>query len=351
MTTPGSQVRERPHPADGGTPDPPVPGRRRPSILDLGERFGLVVILVLEIAFFVVLEPETFGTLANARIVTTSISVLAVLAMGLMLPLLGGRFDVSTGAILCVSSVATASAMSRYGLPLGVAIIIGLVLGCAIGALNGLVIAYLGVNSIIATIGTGTVLVGLVQAYTEGLPVQNGLSPWLVELGNQNLLGVPTLFLIAVVVCFASWYLITQTPWGRFLTATGSNLNAARLNGIPARRIVFQSFVVSGLLAGIGGIMQIAAQGSGDPSIGGIPFILPALAAVFLGATTLRPGRYNVGGTLLALIFIATTISGLILVGLKPWVTDVFNGGAVVVAIAISAQVRRRRTGSMDVGG
>jgi ribose transport system permease protein len=349
VTTSHPETRERPASrAEARAAHRPA---NRPRLLDVGERYGLFVLLVLEILFFVLLEPDTFGTVENFRIVTTSISVLAVVAMSLMLPLLGGRFDVSTGAILGACSVTAASAMSDFGLPLGVAVCLALVLGCAIGAINGFVVAYLGVNSIIATIGTGTVLAGLVQAYTEGLPIQTGLSPWLVGLGNADVLGVPSLFLIAVVVCSATWYTITQTPFGRFLTATGSNLTAARLNGIPARRIVFQSFVVSGLLAGIGGIMQIAAQGSGDPLIGGIPFILPALAAVFLGATTLRPGRYNVGGTVLALVFIATTISGLILVGLKPWVTDVFNGGAVVVAIAISAQVRRRRTGTLDVGG
>ena len=104
------------------------------------------------------------------------------------------------------------------------------------------------------------------------------------------------------------------------------------------------------MLAGVAGILQIAAQGAADPQVGGITFILPAIAAAFLGATTWRPGRFNVPGTLIALLFLGTTVSGLALVGTEPWVTDVFNGAAIIVAIGLSAQFRRRRTGELEIG-
>jgi ribose transport system permease protein len=132
--------------------------------------------------------------------------------------------------------------------------------------------------------------------------------------------------------------------------AIGSNASAARLNGVDVRRTVMMSFVAAGLVSGAGGVLQVAAQGSGDPNVGGLNFLLPALAAVFLGATSIHPGRYNVIGTLIAIVFIATVESGLILLGLKPWVSDVFNGASVVIAIALSAQIKRRRTGTLDIG-
>jgi ribose transport system permease protein len=113
---------------------------------------------------------------------------------------------------------------------------------------------------------------------------------------------------------------------------------------------VLLSFVVSGVMGAFAGLMQVASSGSGDPSIGGIDFLVPALAGVFLGSTTWQPGRFNVPGTIIGLFFIGTTISGLELVGVAPWVTNVFNGVAVVTAIILSAQFRRRRTGTAEVG-
>ena len=213
-----------------------------------------------------------------------------------------------------------------------------------------MLVAYLGVNSIIATLGVGIILNGLVQAYTEGIPVSSGLSPALTGLSADLLLGIPVLFLIMLVIGAATSVLLNHTTFGRYMVATGANEVAARLNGMPTRRILLGSFVVGGLLAGSAGVLQVAAQGNGNPQVGGIPFILPALAAVFLGATTLKPGTYNVGGTILGLFFIGIAVSGLALHGAQPWVTDVFNGAAVVVAVTLSAQFRRRRTGASELG-
>lgn len=325
---------------------------RRPgfSALQIGERFGLLFILLAEIAVFAVTEPSTFPTLANFQIIATSVSVLGVAALALMLPLIAGRFDVSVGANLGVCAIVVATMMSRFHLPLAVAVLVAVAVGAGIGLVNGVIVAYFGVNSIIATIGSSTVMAGLVQAYTGGIPISTGLSSTLTDLSNKDAFNIPDMFLILVGVALVCWYLHSQTPYGRHLFATGSNLSAAKLNGLPVRGIVLLSFIGAGALAGVAGVMQVAAQGSGDPSAGGLQFIMPALAAVFLGATTLQPGRYNVAGSILSLIFLSTTISGLVLSGVHPWVTDVFNGSAVIIAIAVSAQVRRRRTGTLEMG-
>jgi ribose transport system permease protein len=241
--------------------------------------------------------------------------------------------------------------MSKYDVPLALVFVACALIGALLGLVNGVIVAYLGVNSIIATLGTGTIMAGLVQAYTGGVPITDGISSWLTDLNTKTVLGVPVLFLVMLAIAAAVWFLLRQTPYGRRLVATGSNLAAARLTGIDVRRVITGSFVAAGFVAGIGGVLQVAAQGSGDPSVGGLAFLLPAIAAVFLGATTWQPGEYNVPGTLLGLFFISTTISGLVLAGVAPWVTDVFNGSAVVVAIVISAQLRRKRTGALEVGG
>ncbi|WP_344865738.1 ABC transporter permease [Amycolatopsis ultiminotia] len=318
--------------------------------MDLLERYGLLGLLVVVIVVFSIWLPDTFATAANFRAVVTTQAVGSVVAMALLLPLVSGRFDVSIGATTGMCAIAAAATMSRYGLSLPLAVLVAVAVGLVVGLFNGFVVSYLGVNSIIGTLGTTTVLGGIIAAYTHGTPISDGLSPALTNLGTTGLLGVPSLFVIAMVICVACWYILTQTPFGRRLFAVGSNLAAARLTGLGARTLVVSSFTLAGVLAALAGIMQIGAQGSADPQVAGIPFILPSMAAVFLGATTIHPGRYNVPGTIVALLFLGTTVSGLALAGASPWVTDVFNGSAIIAAIAISAQFRRRRTGELDIG-
>src|SRR6185437_4534707 len=150
---------------------------------------------------------------------------------------------------------------------------VGVGIGSLIGLFNGVLIAYFGVNSIIGTLGTSTVIGGLVVAYTQGIPVSEGLSPTLTDLSVKNVVGIPVLFIIMALISLGTWFVLTQTPYGRYLEAVGSNMSSARLTGIPVKRIVLLSFVGSGCLAGIAGVLQIAAEGNGNPQIVGVQFI------------------------------------------------------------------------------
>lgn len=322
----------------------------RSDILARLERFGLLIVLVAEMAYFSIAVPHTFPTVANFQIIATSISVLAVAALALMFPLLCGRFDITVGANILLSDIAVTALMGKYHFPLLGAIIVTLAICASVGVFNGIMVAYLGVNSIIGTIGVSTIITGVVEGYTSGAPITNGLSPILTDLSAKKLWIFPALLLIMIGICLIGWFVQTQTPFGRYLVAIGANQEAARLAGLPVRRSVLFGFVCSGFLAGIAGILQVSAEGSGDPNAGGLTFIVPALAAVFLGATTFRPGTFNVPGTILALIFVSTTVSGMTLLGTAAWVSDAFNGAAVVVAVVISSQIRRRRTGNKEMG-
>lgn len=330
--------------------EPPPPTRRKSRAADLVERFGLVVLFIGVIALFTALRPETFPTSANFRSVALSGSVLAVVAMALILPLVTGRFDISVGANVGMCSIAVAAAMSDFGMSMVLAMLVALVIGGIVGLINGLLVSYLGINSIITTLGTATVIGGLVQAYTGGIPISAGLSPTLTNLSTLLLVGLPVLFVIMLVIGAVVLVVLEHSTLGRYFAAVGSNEKAAGLTGLPTRRVVLASFVGAGLLAGVAGILQIASQGNGNPQVGGIGFMLPALAAVFLGATTIRPGTYNLIGALVGLFFVSTTISGLSLMGVEPWITDVFNGLAVIIAVGLSAIFRRRRTGVAVMG-
>lgn len=314
------------------------------------ERFGLLILLIIMAVVFSIALPDTFASVANWRAIGVAESVLAVAAMALMVPLVSGRFDISVGANVGLTSIVVAAAMGNHHWVLLTAILAALAVGLSIGFVNGVLVAYLGVNSIIATLGVSIVLNGIVQAYTNGTPISSGLSPVLTGLSADLWLGIPALVIIVLIIGALTAFLLNHTTFGRYTVATGSSEVAARLNGMPVRPILLGSFVVSGLLGGAAGVLQVAAQGNGNPQVGDITFILPALAAVFLGATTLKPGTYNVGGSLLALLFIGVAQSGLAILGAQPWVIDVFNGAAVVVAVTLSAQLRRRRTGASELG-
>jgi ribose transport system permease protein len=337
--------------APGERAGAPRRARRAFEVAGLLERFGLPGLFALLVVVFTGLRPHTFATASNWQVIAISQSVLVVAAVALIVPLVCGRFDVSAGANLGLCSIICSGLISRNGVPLVLAILLALAVGIVIGVVNGFVVAFLGVNSIIATLGMSTILGGLVSAYTNGVPISEGLPSSLTNFSAHTVAGVPLLFVVALVVAAIVWFILTQTPYGRELTAIGSNLRAAHLVGIRVRRQVLLSFVIAGALAGLGGVLQLSATGSGDPSVGGINVIVPALAAVFLGATTWQPGRYNVPGTVLGLFFVSTAVSGLALLGVRPWVSDVFDGAAVVVAIVVSAQFRRRRSGVAEVGG
>jgi ribose transport system permease protein len=313
------------------------------------ERFALVGIIVVLAAVFWALRPGTFGTVANVQVILGSQASLSVIALGALIPLMAGHFDLSVGAVAGLSGIACAAAMARLHQSLAVAIVLALAISVACGAVNGFVITRLRVDSFIATVGSGTIIGGLVQAYTGGLSISNGISPALTSLGSTHPLGVPRSVVVAGIAVLAVWYLQAHTPLGRHLYALGSNPRAARLVGIRAEASIFTAFVMSAMLGGIAGIVELGVQGNANPQVGGVDYMLPALAAVFLGATVIEPGRYNAIGTVLGLIFVAVGVSGLTLLGVNSWVQSVFNGAALIVAVAASAALRHRRTGSAPV--
>lgn len=322
----------------------PTRARSNVSRLFLLQRYGLVLLFGLVVIGFSWLLPDSFATLLNFRNITGNQSVLAIVTLAAIIPLICGHFDLSVGANLGVSSIATASLLSAYSAPLPVAALGGIAIGALIGLCNGLLIAKLGVNALITTLGVATALTGLTTLYTGGLSIITGIPDLLTDFGTGAWLGLPcTLYVLALVAVFV-WYLLEHTPWGRELHAVGANPLAARLVGIDVERTVWTSFVVSGALVGLAGVLQVARQGGGNPQVG-LSFMMPALSAAFLGATSIHPGRFNVPGTILAVFFLATSVSGLALAGVDNWVESLFNGAALVLAVGLSTVLGRRLSG------
>jgi ribose transport system permease protein len=308
------------------------------------QRYGLLILFALSAAGFSVLLPDSFATVLNFRNIAGNQAVLAIVSLAAIIPLICGHFDLSIGAVLGLTSVATAALFSTYSAPMWVAVPAGIALGALVGLFNGVLIAKLHVNALITTLGVATVITGLITLYTDGQSILTGIPTALTDIGSGVWFGVPcTLYFLGGVALF-TWYLLEHTPFGRYLYAVGSNPQAARLVGLKVDRIVIQSFVVSGALVGFGGVLQVARQGSGNPQVG-VFFLMPALSAAFLGATSIHPGRFNVPGTILAVFFLAKSVSGLSLLGVDNWVEAIFNGTALVIAVALSTVLSRRQAG------
>jgi ribose transport system permease protein len=317
---------------------------RRPQLLRRLEQFGLPLLFVVLIIAFSADSSigPVFRSTANIKNIVGNQSVTALVALAMVVPLVGGYFDLSVSAVTGVSNITVATVISRYHAPIWAAVLAGVALGGLIGAGNGLLVAKIRLNGFVVTLGTYTAMLGAITWYTNGQLITKGIPPSFGQWSSESFGSVPRPFIILIAVALIVWYGLSQMPYGRQLEAIGSNESAARLVGISTVRVVWISFIVSGLLAGAAGALQTSRGGAGDPTIGSA-FLFPALTAVFLGATMIKPGKYNVWGTVIGVYFVATSVSGLTLLGANVWVQPVFNGTSLVAAVALSTLIARGR--------
>jgi ribose transport system permease protein len=308
-----------------------------------GEQYGLVIMLLAAIVLFAVLDPHTFMTTANWRAIAQAQSVTAVLGLAVMVPLIAGNFDLSIGANAIMCSFVCAATMSRNHWGLVSAMLVAVAVGTAVGACNGILVTVVRLNGLVGTIGTATILQALVIAYSHDLPVASGISPSLLSFGVGDVFGIPKLAIVAVVAALVLHYLLRQTPFGRKLSAIGSNRSAARLVGIRVDRLTVSSYVSAGALAGIAGVLIVAQSGSANPSADGITMLISALTIVFLGAAAFRPGEFSVPGMVVALLLTAVLVSGLTLKGVATWVSPLCYGLALFIGMGAAAYFHSRR--------
>jgi ribose transport system permease protein len=318
------------------------------SVLYNVERFALPAILGLVLIFFSV-WPKTghiFASAANFQEVGFDYVYIGMLTLASLLPLVCGEFDFSVGSNAGFTQIVAATAMARFHVPLGFAIVLAIAFGAAVGLGNGNTVARLGVNSLIVTLGTSGILLGVVEWYTGSQSINNGISGSLIDFGSENFLGIPDVVYLLLGAALVVYYVLQHTPYGRYLTSVGSNARAARLVGLRVSRLKLSAFVLAGALAGVAGVLLVAKNGSASPEAGNVTDTLQALAAAYLGATSIRPGRFNVLGAMLAVYFIGFSVSGLAIAGVQSWVSQVFSGAALFIAVVVSTVIGRRRTGA-----
>lgn len=315
---------------------------RRQSAIDLAERAGVPGLLVILMAIFSITLPHTFPTERNLSGILTTEDVSILLALGGMLPLLAGEFDLSIAYVLGFSSMEMALLTLHGGMNVWLAALITFLTAVCIGLANAIIVLRVGVSSFIATLASGTLLSGIILLVSKSEIIAGDLPHGFTDLGIGGPGGIaPGVFAVlgfAVILL----YVIEHVPIGRRLEAVGQGRDAARLAGVRVDRLAFGSLVASASIAGLAGILNLATQGSADPS-GSSSFLLPALAAAFLGATTIRPGRFNVAGTVLSVLLLGVGVNGLAQLGAPQWVGPVFDGGVLLIAVMVA----RRRTKSI----
>jgi ribose transport system permease protein len=327
--------------ATGSTRD--APRRAGFDLSTAATSYGVIVFLLLMIVVFSFLLPATFPTWSNTRSILADQSIPIMLALAAILPLSAGEFDLSLGAVLGFSAI-SAITLSNAGLPFALVVVICIGIGALVGVVNAILVVKIKVNAFIATLASATILAGLNLLFTKGslltLDSTDAGAVTITRIGGQQ--GVQIVLLYAILLALVMFYVLEKTPYGRYLRATGMGRDAARLSGVRVDRYLASSFILAGALAAVAGALQASRGGTAAPTLGP-EFLLPAYAAAFLGATTIKPGYFNVWGTVIGVILLAVGSNGLTLLGAETWVTNVFNGVALMVAVSASVLVGRRK--------
>jgi ribose transport system permease protein len=311
------------------------------------ERFALIAVWALLIAGFGARMPTTFLSWPNLSVMLASYAPGALLALAIIIPITAGDFDLSVGATLTLSTCLIGVLNAQHHIPIGYVLPVALLAGALVGMVNAFFIIVFRIHSLVVTLGVTSLLTGLEQWMTNSSTI-GGISHWLVyTVVGGRFLDVPFAFWYVLLAAVAMWYVFELTPLGRRLLFVGRGREVARLNGVAVDRVRAGSLIASGVIAAAAGAVYAGALGSADSS-SGQSFLLPAFAAAYLGATTISPGRFNPLGAMVAVYFLATGITGLTMMGVPLWVTNVFNGGALIVAVTISQLTRGREASEMS---
>jgi len=305
------------------------------------DRFSGLYIWGLFIVVFVVWKPHLFATAATVHSIASEQSINAMLGLAVLIPLAAGAYDLSVGSTVNLSTIVVVWLQTQHHWNMWPSLIVAIAATVVIGVVNGFIVVKLHVNSFIATLGMATVIAA-VQTIVSGnnQPNPPSATAW-ANLTQTTVFGFQIVFLYLIVLGVIVWWALDHTPAGRFLYAVGGNPEAARLSGIKVGKYVWGSLIASATLSGIAGVFYGSLSG---PSLTfGSALLLPAFAAAFLGSTQLKPGRFNVWGTLLAVFVLATGIQGLEYVTGAQWLNDMFDGLALIAAVAFA--IWRQRAG------
>lgn len=324
----------------------------RSAKFDIGaftRKYAIVGILIGFILLLTILTGGTFFQAQNLINVVRQVAAIGIIAIGMTFVIISKGIDLSVGSIVAVAAVVATSLAQQstatnlmypgLDLPVIVAILVGLLVGLGLGAVNGFLIAYTHIAPFIATLGMMTAARGLALIYSDGRPISR-LKDGFNWIGQGDFLFVPVPIWLFAIVAVISTVLMNYTRFGRYVFALGGNEQAARVSGINISRILLLIYTFSGLLAGLAGMLLAARIGSGNPQLG-TAIELDAITAAVIGGTSFNGGIGTVWGTIVGALIIGIINNGLDLMNVSPFMQQVVKGVIIVVAIIIDERKNR----------
>jgi ribose transport system permease protein len=330
-STPGSDV----------PPQPPAgPARRRGPAWSRylsPRKIGAVYFLIVIVIFFSFLDPDTFPHVETIRSIFNEYSISGIISLAVIITLASGLFDLSVGYTMGFAGTLVAWLLANTSMSATEAIVLTMVTGLVIGLVNALVVVFLRIDSIIATLGTGAII-GAITVGISGnqIIVKNVSGAFSRDIAGLSISNFtePVFYMLALMIIIG--LVMEQTSVGRYWYAIGFELDVARLAGIRVKLLQTAALVLTALVASWAGIALTARIGAASPDAGP-SYLLPAFAAAFLGATQFRDGRFNAWGTILATILLGAGQYGILLAGAPVWAPDAFYGVALIGAVAVTS--------------
>jgi ribose/xylose/arabinose/galactoside ABC-type transport system permease subunit len=303
---------------------------------------GAVYVLVAICIIFAIWVPSTFLQVSTVRQLLDSSALTALAALAIVVPLSARVFDLSFAYTMSLSGVVTAHFIVSTHLDLTVSILLGLGAALLVGFVNATVVVVLKIDSFIGTLATGSIIEAFITLVTGGSSITNEklATGFFAQISQGSVAGFTLPVFYAIIVAAVLWAFLEHSATGRRIYATGFNPEAARLANIRIDRLRFCSLLVSALIAGFAGIVLASTISAGSPT-GGTPYLLPAYAAAFVGATQLKSGRFNAWGTLIAVVMLGTGVIGLGLASAPDWASDLFTGVVLIAALGFTGLRRR----------
>jgi inositol transport system permease protein len=300
-------------------------------------RIGLPLVIVLMGVFFGAINPN-FWTMTNLTNVARQVSILALISVGETFAILSAGIDLSVGSLLAIVSVICAQTMLEYGVAAG--ILAGILIGAVCGLINGLLIAKARIPPFIATLAMLVGARGAALTLSGGLPIA-GLPKSFLTIGAGYILGIPIPAIIAAIVMLIGYFILSRTSFGRSVYAVGGNEEAAMLSGINVARVKILVYLLSGICAGIAGVVLTSRVISGQPTLGEVQELY-AIAAVVIGGSKISGGYGGVGKTVLGVLVLGLLNNGLNLIRVSSYVQLIVIGVIIVLAVYVDLLRSRR---------
>lgn len=333
VTEPDRSAAASPPPSERTSAAEEQPNRSRLKQALLAKEVGLAAVLVV-IVVFLSLQSDNFLTQGNLTVVSRQIALALFISVGMTFVVLSGAIDLSVGSVVALVSVVVGQVMVTRGVTPALAIVVALLVGTAVGAFNGTIVAYSLIPSFVVTLGTLAMARGLALGISTGQTV-SGFPEGFLRLGQGATAGIPNPVWLAGSVAVVAHLVLSRTTFGRHVYLIGSNEQAAVLSGIAVRRTKILIFMIAAFLASCAAVVETARLSVGQPSAGS-GYELAAIGAVVIGGASLFGGEGSILGTVLGTTLLALILNALILLGISAYWQQVFSGAIIIAAVALN---------------